>query len=159
MYYGRQGRGRDSAFLFGSELKALACHPAFEGEIDRDGLSGFMHGGYVPGPRSIYRNIFKLTPGCILTLDGSGEPRVEPYWSLAEVIRQGTLKPDLLREEEVVDELESVLGRAVAGQLIGDVPLGAFLSGGIDAASIVGAGADFHDRLRRPPFRRGALCP
>jgi asparagine synthase (glutamine-hydrolysing) len=137
MYYGRQGRGRDSAFLFGSELKALACHPAFEGEIDRDALSGFMHGGYVPGPRSIYRNIFKLTPGCILTLDGSGEPRVEPYWSLAEVIRQGTLKPDLLREEEVVDELESVLGRAVAGQLIGDVPLGAFLSGGIDSSMIV----------------------
>jgi len=137
MYYGWQGRGRDSAFLFGSELKALACHPAFDGDLDRDALAGFTRGGYVPAPQSIYRNISKLTPGCILTLDGSGNPRVEPYWSLAEVIDHGTIDPVLPSDEDVVDELESVLARAVAGQLIGDVPLGAFLSGGIDSSTIV----------------------
>ena len=138
IYYGWQGSGSGRAFLFGSELKALACHPAFEGEIDRDALAAFMRHGFVPTPQSIYRGVSKLPPGTVLTLSaGSDEPRIEPYWSASEAVRDGLVDPLRIGEAEAVDRLEQLLGQAVAGQLIGDVPVGAFLSGGIDSSAIV----------------------
>lgn len=135
MYYGWQSGGR--AFLFGSELKALACHPDFEGEIDRGALADYMRNAYISAPRSIYRGIFKLLPGCILTLGEIGEPRVEPYWSAADVIERGLSDRYALSDDEAIEELDAILARAVSTQLIADVPVGAFLSGGLDSSTIV----------------------
>jgi asparagine synthase (glutamine-hydrolysing) len=132
MYYGRQG----PVFLFGSELKALACHPAFEGEIDRESLAAYMREGCVPGPRSIYRGIHQLPPGSIVTLAGDREPTLEHYWSASQAVEQGIANRLQVSDEEAVNEFETILSRAVSGQLIGDVPIGAFLSGGIDSSLI-----------------------
>ena len=132
MYYGRQG----SVFLFGSELKALACHPAFKGEIDRDSLAAYMADGCVPGARSIYTGIAKLAPGSILTLSPGSQPLLDHYWSASQVVEQGIADRSRLSDNEAIDDLEAILARSVAGQLIGDVPIGAFLSGGIDSSLI-----------------------
>jgi asparagine synthase (glutamine-hydrolysing) len=135
IYYGWQGR--DRTFLFGSELKALACHPSFGGVIDRDALADYVRDAYVSAPYSIYRNIFKLLPGCVLTLSENGHQQVEPYWSAAQVIGRGLADRGNLDEQEAVDELERLLAQAAAGQMIADVPVGAFLSGGLDSSTVV----------------------
>ena len=138
LYYGWQGEGADSAFLFGSELKALAHHPAFRPEVDRGALSLFMRHNYVPAPHSIYAGISKLPPGTYATLSaGMRAPETRTYWSAAEVARQGVADPVRFGPEESVDALEDLLTRAVGRQMMADVPLGAFLSGGIDSSTIV----------------------
>jgi asparagine synthase (glutamine-hydrolysing) len=135
LYYGRQ-RPR-GPFLFGSELKALAAHPSFEPEIDRTALGLYVRYLAVPAPHSIYRGISKLMPGTLLTVREQGEPVVETYWSGAEVARSGSANPIDLAPDTAVDELERVLDRAVGRQMVSDVPLGAFLSGGVDSSSVV----------------------
>jgi asparagine synthase (glutamine-hydrolysing) len=138
LYYGWQRSGGRAAFLFGSELKALRRHPAFEGEIDRQALTGFLRLNYVPAPLSIYRGIAKLPPGSILTLAaGAEEPAIEAYWSGAEVAERGAADPLRLGPDEAADALEELLRSAVAQQMMADVPLGAFLSGGVDSSTIV----------------------
>jgi asparagine synthase (glutamine-hydrolysing) len=138
VYYGWQGNGPDAAFLFGSELKPFRRHPAFVGEIDRRALSLFMRHNYVPAPFSIYRDIFKLQPGMILTLDqGMREPRLETYWSGLDIAERGIADPLDLGPGEAVDRLEDLLLAAVGRQMMSDVPLGAFLSGGVDSSTIV----------------------
>jgi asparagine synthase (glutamine-hydrolysing) len=138
LYYGWQGAGADAAFLFGSELKALAGHPAFRREIDRQALALFTRFNYVPAPHSIYAGIAKLPPGTFLTLRaGEKVPAITTYWSAAEVAASGAAEPLDIGPEEAVDALERVLGKAVSQQMISDVPLGAFLSGGIDSSTIV----------------------
>jgi asparagine synthase (glutamine-hydrolysing) len=138
LYYGWQGKGASASFLFGSELKALAAHPAFVGEVDRGALSLFMRHNYVPGPWSIYRGISKLTPGSYLTLaQDEREPRITAYWSGAEVARKGVADPLRLSDKEAVDELDRLLLDAVGQQMMADVPLGAFLSGGVDSSTVV----------------------
>jgi asparagine synthase (glutamine-hydrolysing) len=138
LYYGWQGKGAGRSFLFGSELKALGAHPAFEGEIDRDSLALLMRYAYIPAPHSIYRNIRKLLPGTFATLDpGGGEPRLETYWSAAEVARRGVARPFAGSADEAVKALEDLLHDAVGRQMMADVPLGAFLSGGIDSSTVV----------------------
>ncbi|MEA3015689.1 MAG: hypothetical protein QOI38_411 [Sphingomonadales bacterium] len=138
LYYGWQRSGGKAAFLFGSELKALRRHPAFEGEIDRQALTAFLRLNYVPAPLSIYRGIAKLAPGCILTLAaGAEEPAIEAYWSGAEVAERGAADPLRIGPDEAADALEALLKSAVAQQMIADVPLGAFLSGGVDSSTIV----------------------
>ena len=135
LYYGRQHAG--APFLFGSELKALRGHPQFAAEIDREALALYLRSGYVPGPRSIYRGISKLPPGCILTLsEGATEQRVEEYWSATRVAEAGAGDRFEGSPEECVTELERLLARAVGQQMIADVPLGAFLSGGIDSSTV-----------------------
>jgi len=136
LYFGRQRD--DGPFLFASELKALQQHPRFEPEVDREALSLFIRYLAVPAPRSIYRGISKLLPGTMLTLrSGSPEPTVEPYWSGAEVARSGAANPISLSLTDAEDELERILERAVGRQMMADVPLGAFLSGGIDSSTVV----------------------
>ncbi len=134
LYYGWQG----GAFLFGSELKALAAHPAFSGEIDRDALTLYMRFAYVPEPFSIYRNIYKLPPGTVLTLrrhdDRSARPR--PFWSALEAAERGQDAPFSGSDAEAVARLDTLLREAVALRMVADVPLGAFLSGGIDSSTI-----------------------
>ncbi len=136
LYYGWQGK----TFLFGSELKALRAHPAWGGTIDRGALCLYMRYGYIPAPYSVYQNINKLTQGTILRLDVHKGPiqqlRPEPYWSLADVVRAGAENPFSGDEHEAVDELERLLLDAVGKQMVSDVPLGAFLSGGYDSSLI-----------------------
>ena len=134
LYYGQQG----DVFLFGSELKALKAHPAFSAEIDRDALALYMRHGYIPAPHSIYKGIFKLPPGTWLQLNSDqkiGEP--VSYWSASEVAEAGQQNLFLGNQMEAADELERLLQQSIAGQMMADVPLGAFLSGGVDSSAVV----------------------
>jgi asparagine synthase (glutamine-hydrolysing) len=129
--------------LFGSELTALRRHPSFEAGIDRDAMAGFLRFNYVPAPLSIFKGFRKLEPGCLRTFDlGSGaahggEGRLVPYWTLTRVASEGLAHPFSGDETEALDELERRLTESVALRMIADVPLGAFLSGGIDSSLIV----------------------
>jgi asparagine synthase (glutamine-hydrolysing) len=138
LYYGWQGRGRDASFLFGSELKALRAHPAFGDVIDRGALCLQLRHNYIPAPYSIYQGIAKLSPGCLLTLSGEDRaPRETAYWSAAQQMAKGVAGQFEGTPEQAVDRLEALLAEAVKGQMIADVPLGAFLSGGVDSSTVV----------------------
>lgn len=137
LYYGRAGRA-EGAFIFASELKALLQHPDFEPEIDRHALSLFVRYLNVPAPLSIYRGIAKLMPGTMLTIrHGSGDPEVEEYWSGAEVASAGFADPIALDDAAAADRLERLLEGAIGRQMMSDVPIGAFLSGGVDSSTVV----------------------
>ncbi len=135
LYYGWQG----DTFIFGSELKALRNHPAWRGEVDRNVLASFMRYGYVPVPHSIYQGIFKLLPGTWITLKSGARigalPPPTSYWRALESARAP--QRDDLADEAAADELEATLRRAISGQMVADVPLGAFLSGGVDSSTVV----------------------
>ncbi len=134
LYYGRAGRH----FVFASELKALGAFPDFRGDIDRDALAMYMRHSYVPTPHCIYDGIHKLNAGSILTIGGpEQEPEVRSYWSAAEVAEKGVLSPLAGSDVEVVEQLHEQLLSAVRLRMIADVPLGAFLSGGIDSSTVV----------------------
>ena len=134
IYYGWS----KGVFLFGSELKALRCHPAFSGEIDRQALAAFLKYQYVPGPESIYSGIAKLQPGCLLTLSlAQREPVIETYWSAIEQAQLGVKNRFSGSPDEAVDALEALLADAIGQQMMADVPVGAFLSGGIDSSTVV----------------------
>lgn len=135
VYYGWFG----GTFLFGSELKALAAHPSFQAEIDRDALTLYLRHGYVPSPYAIYKGVAKLPPGCILSLSGHDDraAQPQPYWSAREVALAGARTPFAGSRAEAVDRLDELLRDAVALRMIADVPLGAFLSGGIDSSTVV----------------------
>ena len=134
LYYGRTGE----AFLFGSELKALQAHPAFRGEVDRNCIALYLRYCYVPEPYSIFRGILRLRPGSILDVDEHGrfgEP-VE-YWSATQIVQEGQSHHFSGDDRTAIDTLDGVLSEAVGYQMLADVPLGAFLSGGIDSSLIV----------------------
>lgn len=134
LYYGWQ-RGD---FLFGSELKALKEHPSFAGETDRGALRLFMRYGYLPMPFSIYEGIFKLPPGSLLTVSADRpEPQVEAYWSVVQAQLDGAAHRFAGTEAQAVDRLDELLRGVIAEQVIADVPVGAFLSGGIDSSLVV----------------------
>ncbi|MEQ1591152.1 MAG: asparagine synthase (glutamine-hydrolyzing) [Thiobacillaceae bacterium] len=134
LYYGWQG----DAFLFGSELRALKAHPAFCAEIDRDALTLLLRHNAIPAPYSIYRGIHKLPPGSFLQLHaGQKDARPVAYWSARSVAEVGQRKLFRGSDAEAVSELERLLVQAVGGQMVADVPLGAFLSGGIDSTTVV----------------------
>ena len=134
MYYGWLG----PSFVFGSELKALRAHPAFEGVVDRGALALFLRHNYVPAPYSIYKDVWKLPPATILTVTGqTREPRLSGYWSARAVAETGAAAPIETSDAEAVSALEELLNDAVAGQMVADVSLGAFLSGGIDSSTVV----------------------
>jgi asparagine synthase (glutamine-hydrolysing) len=133
LYYGRQG----SVWLFGSELKSLRAHPAFVADVDRDAVAGFARRGYVVTPASIYHGIAKLPPGTTITLDASSAATPRAFWSLRDVAAMGLANPFPGDHHEAEAELDRVLGDAVLEQTIADVPLGAFLSGGVDSSTVV----------------------
>ncbi len=134
LYYGWLGNN----FLFGSELKALQAHPAFVAAIDRGSLSLFLRHGYIPAPYSIYKDIFKLPPGTIMTLSlAQREPVIKQYWSGAVIAEDGVSHQFSGTEKEATDDLEKLLTSSVGQQMVADVPLGAFLSGGVDSSTIV----------------------
>jgi asparagine synthase (glutamine-hydrolysing) len=147
LYYGWSG----GCFLFGSELKAVRAHPAFGGEIDRKALALLAARTYIPAPLSIYRRIYKLEPSCILTARAdvpahpldyprapltSGAFAIERFWSYREVVEAGLRNP-IADEGDAIEALENALVDSVRGQSIADVPVGTFLSGGIDSSTVV----------------------
>src|SRR5215472_1587125 len=133
LYYGWMGQ----TFLFGSELKALAAHPEFKDEVDRDALALYLRYNCIPAPYSIYRGIKKLPPATKLTLKVSNMHWPSPYWSAEEAMRRGLEEPFEGSEREAIVSLDALLGEAVKMRMVADVPLGAFLSGGVDSSTIV----------------------
>jgi asparagine synthase (glutamine-hydrolysing) len=138
LYYG-WNRG---VFLFGSELKALRRLTGFDASVDRDALALYLRYSSIPAPYSIYSGIKKLLPGHFLKLDShqleTGEcPMPQPYWLATDAIAEGHKQPFVGSEIEAVDALDSLLQHSVKRQMAADVPLGAFLSGGVDSSAIV----------------------
>jgi asparagine synthase (glutamine-hydrolysing) len=173
LYYGWVGQGADRAFVFGSELKALRAYPGFDNAVCREALAQYMRYMYVPAPLSIYQGIYKLEPGCLLSVtglprrcaprndatsanshdgptanghDGASELTCAPgdesavhirrWWSMADAVQAGLQNP-INDEAEAIAALETQLQEAVRLQSLADVPLGAFLSGGVDSSLIV----------------------
>ena len=137
LYYGYQG----TSLLFGSELKALTAFPSFIKSINRNALSLYLRHNYVPAPFSIYENIFKLPQSSLITisrkdLQSLNLPRPHQYWSHTNSIINGLEAPRDLSEPEILDKLDSLLRDAVKRRMISDVPLGVFLSGGIDSTLV-----------------------
>lgn len=138
LYYGWHG----DAFLFSSELKAMEACPGFQPQINRDALALYLRHSVIPTPYSIWQGIAKLEPGCVVVLDWQAvmqaqTPEVQAYWSLSEVARAGHANPLDVSDAEAIQLLDQTITAAVGGQLLADVPLGAFLSGGIDSSLIV----------------------
>lgn len=138
IYYGWQGSGPNRVFLFGSELKALKQHPQFENEIDRGSLALYMRYSYVPAPYSIYKGIMKVEPGTLITVSlNDFKSRIEKYWDALDVVKKGAENPFKGTASELASNLDTTLKKAVAQQMTADVPLGAFLSGGVDSSAVV----------------------
>lgn len=149
LYFGWMG----GTFLFGSELKALQAHPGFHGEINRDVLALYLRHGYVPAPYCIYRNLHQLMPGSVLGISGdhghrgtdfSPFPESEQtpwrpvrYWSARSAVERGCTQVFPMSEQEAIEELDRFLREAVRMRMVADVPLGAFLSGGVDSSTVV----------------------
>ena len=138
LYWGWQGQ----TLLFGSELKALRRHPAFQGDVSRQALASFMRHGYISAPHSIYQGVHKLPPGHWLMLDLAQPDQAHgaqptPYWTVAQTVESGLNHPLDGTPDHAVDALEQQLSLSVRRQMLSDVPLGAFLSGGIDSSVIV----------------------
>ncbi len=133
VYFGRAG----DAWVFGSELKTIRAFPRFQPEIDRDALLQFLRHTYVPAPRSIYRGIHKLLPGHFVRLTRNADAVLTCYWDAAAMARDGQAHPHQLTDADAVDQLDALLRDAVGRRMVADVPLGAFLSGGLDSSTIV----------------------
>lgn len=138
LYFGWQGQGQRRVFLFGSELGALKAHPAFAAAVDRGALALLMRHNYIPAPYTIHEGIAKLTPGTLLRVSlGAQEPEILPYWDFLATAQAGRVKPFAGTPEQAVDALGALIKDAVGQQMMADVPLGAFLSGGIDSSTVV----------------------
>ena len=124
-------------FLFGSELKALRAYPGWTPRIDRSAVAAFMRFNYIPAPHTIYQGVQKLEPGTILTLPWRGEPHLERFWNARAVARSGMQNPLSASDGELTDRLEELLRDSVQRRMVADVPVGAFLSGGIDSSTVV----------------------
>jgi asparagine synthase (glutamine-hydrolysing) len=136
LYYGAHG----GVFLFASELKSIQSYPGLSLEIDRGALALFMRHNYVPSPYSIYKGFYKLPAGTCLRIKAGAPPSAlpppEPYWSLASAMESGRRNPFQGGDDEAIEALEEKLSVSVGQMMMADVPLGAFLSGGIDSSLI-----------------------
>jgi asparagine synthase (glutamine-hydrolysing) len=124
------------SLVFSSELKALKLVPGWRGEIDRDALALFLRYSYVPSPHSIYHGINKLAPGTLLEISEGGEVKQTAYWSLSEVVERGQVSLLDVSDGAAQEMLETLLAGAVRRRMVADVPLGVFLSGGIDSSTV-----------------------
>ncbi|MDY7531912.1 asparagine synthase (glutamine-hydrolyzing) [Pseudomonas sp. Bout1] len=137
LYWGWQ----NDVLLFGSELKALKVHPAFCADIDRDALALYLRHNYVPAPYSIYQGIEKLKPGHYVRIaidQRRSDVKALPFWSFNRAVEAGLASPLQSDANAVVDTLEAQLSESIGMQMLADVPLGAFLSGGVDSSLVVG---------------------
>ncbi|GLQ45736.1 asparagine synthetase B [Dyella lipolytica] len=135
LYYGWQG----DTVLFGSELKALRAHAAFDSDIDRGALALLLRHDCIPAPYTIYRNVFKLRPGHLLhiSVDAPRHAQPKPYWRYNDAVSTGLNAPLICSDADATDALERQLTTSIGAQMLSDVPLGAFLSGGIDSSTVV----------------------
>ena len=134
LYYGRV----NGAFAFASDIECIRRIEGFSNAVNTDTFPLYFQYGYIPAPYSIYQDIYKLEPGKLLTLDcKSLETELDTYWSMTETAIRGDKNPFQGSEQEAAEELERLLKDAIKGQMIADVPLGAFLSGGIDSSLVV----------------------
>jgi len=133
LYWAKFGK----LFLFGSELKALRAHPGWAAQINRDAVAAFMRHNYIPAPHTIYQGVHKLEPGTILTLPWQGAPQISRFWNARTVAYDGLHYPFDGGVAELTEQLEALLQDAVSRRMIADVPLGAFLSGGVDSSTVV----------------------
>jgi len=137
LYYGWVG----GFFAFGSELKAICTLPGFAAALDRQAVALYLRHNCIPAPHTIYQGIRKLQPGHLVTLAPGGPPDTLPdprcYWSASEAVAQARSHPLHASDHEMADQLEATLSDAVAARMLADVPVGAFLSGGIDSSTIV----------------------
>ena len=137
LYYGWVG----DALAFGSELKALQVLPRFDSAIDRDAVALFLRHNCVPAPHTIYRNVSKLSPGQMVTFDADSRPgRLPPprdYWSAGRAIEEARSHPLDGSANQLADQLEGLLSDSVHARMVADVPVGAFLSGGVDSSLVV----------------------
>jgi asparagine synthase (glutamine-hydrolysing) len=138
LYYGWSS---DGTFLFGSELKALRAWPGFDNPVDLEALALFFRHNYIPAPYTIYKHIQKLPQGNILVLKQPNmvdrNMDLASYWSAEDVWKQGACASWRGTDKDAADALVDVLGEAVRMRLVADVPVGAFLSGGIDSSAVV----------------------
>lgn len=134
LYYGRVGNG----FAFASELKALRALPGFSPAIDRGALAQLVGSGYIPAPRSIYREIAKLPAGCLVSVAVGGQAEgPKPWWRPQVLVNSAASETEEISIEGALEGLDSCLQRAVERRLVADVPVGAFLSGGVDSSLVV----------------------
>lgn len=136
LYWGWQ----HGTLLFGSELKALKAHPDFVGEIDRNALALLLRLNYIPAPHSIYKGIHKLPAGhYVIIPQGAGPSVVQPqaYWRMNDAVQNGLANPFRGSDAQAVDALETQMTESIGLQMLADVPLGAFLSGGVDSSTVV----------------------
>lgn len=150
LYWGQFG----STMLFGSELKAMKQHPAFVGAVNRDALAGYMTYGYLPGSASIYQQVQKLQPGAVRVFQADGSSREQVYWSAVDVALSGRANEFEGDDTAAANQLEKLITGSVRQQLLADVPVGAFLSGGVDSSTIV-ALAQAHSRTPVKTFTIG----
>lgn len=134
LYYSWFGQ----TFLFASELKALRAYPNFNPEINRNALALYLRHNYIPAPYSIYQGVYKLPPACILTVQpGGSTTQPIPYWSAQTIAEAGIAQPFTGSETDAIAQLDALLRDAVNLRMVADVPLGAFLSGGVDSSTVV----------------------
>lgn len=127
-----------SATLFASELKAFSRHPDFAAEVDRNALAAYLRRASFPAPHTVYEGVSKLSPGSVTTIAADGSTTSTRYWSFEDVVHSGLeRREESAHDPDVVDETERLLSLAVRDRMIADVPLGAFLSGGIDSSLVV----------------------
>ncbi|HEX8284206.1 MAG TPA: asparagine synthase (glutamine-hydrolyzing) [Pyrinomonadaceae bacterium] len=129
----------EGTLVFGSEMKSLLLHPEVRREVSAEALDAYLSFGYVPDPLSIFKDVHKLPPGCHLTFEG-GRVEVEEYWDFPFAPEEGRTEDDWL------EELRALLDESVRVRLVADVPLGAFLSGGVDSSAVVGLMARASER-------------
>jgi asparagine synthase (glutamine-hydrolysing) len=135
LYYGWAGE----TFVFGSEIKALRAHPDARFDVDRGALGEFFRFGYVPAPSSIYQQVRKVPPGTMLEVRPGDlrHPVATTYWSAFDAASAGIAQPWEGTDREATDQLEELLRDSVRLRMVADVPVGAFLSGGIDSSTVV----------------------
>jgi asparagine synthase (glutamine-hydrolysing) len=133
LFYGMR---EDGGWVFGSELKALRAYPAPLPSIDRNALALYFRHNYIPAPYSIYQDTWKVEPGQMIVL-GTGDIQKKKWWNVEDIWRSGFESPWEMGDSEATDALESLLSDAVGLRMLADVPLGAFLSGGIDSSTVV----------------------
>ena len=133
LYWGKQGE----RYVFGSEIKALHASGLIEPTRDPDALAAFLRFAYIPAPSTIFREIKKLAPGTIMTIAANGRTETRTYWSASQVAQSGQAEPLSLEDPDVQSAFENLLQQVVTDRMISDVPLGAWLSGGIDSATVV----------------------
>jgi len=145
LYYGRF----NGTLIFGSELRALREHPVWDVSIDRDALALLMRFDFIPAPYSIFRQVRKLRPGALLEIQRNGnslDVRESLYWDYKREALQATAQPFSGTPEEAVDAVSLALHQSIRRQMVADVPVGAFLSGGIDSSLVVSAMQRISDR-------------